>query len=130
MTYSRDDENRTRTARKAAAKAESAAEAAGRAAESAGTGAARAATGAGEAAGRAATTTGAAVTTARDNVTAAAGQVASAATTAWTALKNPKVIAAGATVGVSALTAASFVAGRRAERAGQGPVTRLTGGRV
>ncbi|MFI7382617.1 hypothetical protein [Streptomyces sp. NPDC049813] len=138
MATQRDNENRTKTARKTAtgaagttaAKAKSAGEKAGGAAESAGSGAARAATGAGQAAGRAAQSTGAALNSAREGVTAAAGQVASVATTAWTVLKNRKMIAAGATVGATALTAASYAAGRRAERGSQGPLTRLTGGRV
>ncbi|NEB76786.1 hypothetical protein G3I40_16380, partial [Streptomyces sp. SID14478] len=78
----------------------------------------------------AAETTGAALAGARDGVTAAAGQVASAANTAWVVLKNRKMIAAGATVGVTALTAASYAAGRRSERGHHGPLTRLTGGRV
>ncbi|WP_338702830.1 hypothetical protein V2W30_36205 [Streptomyces sp. Q6] len=80
--------------------------------------------------GRAATTTGAALTSAREGVVATAGQVASAATTAWTVLKNRKIVAAGATASVAALTAASYAAGRRAERGTHGPITRLTGGRV
>jgi acyl CoA:acetate/3-ketoacid CoA transferase beta subunit len=70
------------------------------------------------------------VTSTLKGVTSAAGQVPSAATTAWTVLKNRKLIAAGAAAGVTALSAASYAVGRHAERSGHGPVTRMTGGRI
>ncbi|MER5949538.1 hypothetical protein ABT127_26150 [Streptomyces sp. NPDC001904] len=108
-----------KTAEKVAAKAEAAGAGAGRVARAAG------AEGAG-----AATTASAALDSARSTVTSAAGQAASAASTAWTALKDHKIVAAGVTAGATVLAAGSFAAGRRAERGGQGPFTRLTGGRV
>ncbi|MFI6875015.1 hypothetical protein ACIBL6_16425 [Streptomyces sp. NPDC050400] len=98
--------------------------------ESAGKGAARAADSTGTGAAHAVASTGAALASARDNVTSAAQRVTSVATTAWALVKNRKAVAAGVGVGATALVATSFAAGRRAERAGQGPVTRLTGGRV
>ncbi|MEU2060823.1 hypothetical protein [Streptomyces sp. NPDC013455] len=59
----------------------------------------------------------------------ASGHVATTAKTAWVALAHRKLAAAGAGAGLTALTAASYVLGRRAERRTRGPLTRLTGGR-
>ncbi|MCX4703459.1 hypothetical protein [Streptomyces sp. NBC_01373] len=66
----------------------------------------------------------------RQAVVAASGQVAAGAKTAWTVLSHRKLVAAGVGAGLTALGAASFAAGRRAERHTYGPVTRLTGGRI
>ncbi|WP_189782125.1 hypothetical protein [Streptomyces capitiformicae] len=60
----------------------------------------------------------------------ASGQVAATARTAVTAIAHRKLVAAGVGAGLTALTAASYVAGRRAERHVHGPLTRLTGGRI
>ena len=64
----------------------------------------------------------------RQAVVQASGQVAATARTAMTALAHRKLVAAGA--GLTVLTAASHVAGRRVERHVHGPLTRLTGGRI
>jgi hypothetical protein len=80
-------------------------------------------------------TTGAAHTAAkgveagRRAVVTASGQVAATARNAWTSVADRKLVATGVGAGLTALTAASFLAGRRTERRGHGPVTRLTGGR-
>ncbi|MFF7331218.1 hypothetical protein ACIQU5_18695 [Streptomyces sp. NPDC090306] len=66
----------------------------------------------------------------RRAVVTASGRVAASARTAWTSLADRKAVAAGVGAGLTALTAVSFVAGRRTERRGHGPVTRLTGGRI
>ncbi|GAA3209150.1 hypothetical protein GCM10020256_06200 [Streptomyces thermocoprophilus] len=63
----------------------------------------------------------------------AAGRVGTAARTAWTALAHRRALALGVGAGVTALSAASFAAGRRSGRVAQGfrgPLTRLTGGRI
>ncbi|WP_200301543.1 hypothetical protein [Streptomyces adelaidensis] len=66
----------------------------------------------------------------RQAVVQASGQVAATAKTAVTVLAHRKFVAAGVGAGLTALTAASYVAGRRAERHVHGPLTRLTGGRI
>jgi hypothetical protein len=88
-------------------------------------------------AGRAADTTSSAVHSAvkgveagRQAVVQASGQVAATARTAMTVIAHRKIVAAGVGAGLTALTAASYVAGRRAERHVRGPLTRLTGGRI
>ncbi|MGW4150427.1 hypothetical protein ACWEFQ_28485, partial [Streptomyces albogriseolus] len=66
----------------------------------------------------------------RRAVVTASGQVAAGAKTAWTVIANRRLVAAGAAAGLTALTAASYAVGRRAERQGHGPLTRMTGGRI
>ncbi len=66
----------------------------------------------------------------RRAVVTASGQVASGAKTAWTVIANRRLVAAGAAAGLTALTAASYAVGRRAERHTHGPLTRMTGGRI
>ncbi|MEU3026892.1 hypothetical protein ACPCBC_13465 [Streptomyces incarnatus] len=66
----------------------------------------------------------------RQAVVAASGHAVGAARTAWTVVAKRKAIAAGAGVGLSALGVLSYLAGRRAGRRTQGPITRLTGGRI
>ncbi|MFC9284619.1 hypothetical protein [Streptomyces collinus] len=61
---------------------------------------------------------------------AATGQVAGTAKTALAVIAHRKLIAAGVGAGVTALTAVSYAAGRRSGRHSQGPITRLTGGRI
>lgn len=60
----------------------------------------------------------------------AGGKVASTAVTAWTVVKNRKVIAAGAGAGLAGVMSAAFAAGRHSAKTGSGPLTRLTGGRI
>ncbi|MYT69026.1 MULTISPECIES: hypothetical protein [unclassified Streptomyces] len=119
-----------KTAGKFAAKAEAAGAGAGRVARAVGTEGAHAATTATAALDGARSTVTSAAGQAASAATAAAGQAASAASTAWAALKDHKVVAAGVTAGATALVVGSYAAGRRAERGAQGPLTRLTGGRV
>ncbi|WP_314220640.1 hypothetical protein [Streptomyces zaehneri] len=66
----------------------------------------------------------------RQAIVATSGQVAATAKTAWTVIAHRKLIAAGVGAGLSALTAASYAVGRRSGRHPQGPLTRLTGGRI
>jgi hypothetical protein len=66
----------------------------------------------------------------RQAIVSASGQVAAGAKTAWTVLSHRKLVTAGVGAGLTALSAASFVAGRRAERQTQGPLTRMIGGRI
>ncbi|MGC9377879.1 hypothetical protein [Streptomyces sp. MH13] len=66
----------------------------------------------------------------RQAVVTTSGQVASTAKTAWTAIAHRKLVAAGMGAGITALSAASYAAGRRAGRHTHGPLTRLTGGRI
>ncbi|UUU28787.1 hypothetical protein JIX56_02125 [Streptomyces sp. CA-210063] len=66
----------------------------------------------------------------RQAVVQASGQVAATAKTAMTVLAHRKFVAAGVGAGLTVLTAASYAAGRRSERHVQGPLTRLTGGRI
>ncbi|MFE3034798.1 hypothetical protein ACFXKY_24525 [Streptomyces canus] len=66
----------------------------------------------------------------RQTVIAASGQAAAVAKTAWTVIAQRKLIAAGVGAGLTALTATSYAAGRRAGRHTLGPITRLTGGRI
>ncbi|MER7490796.1 hypothetical protein ABTY20_33940, partial [Streptomyces sp. NPDC126497] len=66
----------------------------------------------------------------RRAVVATTGQVAAGAKTAWTVIANRRLVAAGAAAGLTALTAASYAVGRRAERHTHGPLTRMTGGRI
>ncbi|WP_343998827.1 hypothetical protein [Streptomyces thermocarboxydovorans] len=63
-------------------------------------------------------------------VVATSGQVAAGAKTAWTVIANRKLVAAGVGAGLTALSAASYAVGRRAERHAHGPLTRWTGGRI
>jgi hypothetical protein len=66
----------------------------------------------------------------RQAIVATSGQVAATARTAWTVIAHRKLVAAGVGAGLSALTAASYAAGRRVARHPHGPLTRLTGGRI
>ncbi|MFD9323614.1 hypothetical protein ACFWDQ_39275 [Streptomyces sp. NPDC060053] len=66
----------------------------------------------------------------RQAIVATSGQVAATAKTAWTVIAHRKLVAAGVGAGLSALTAASYAVGRRSGRHPQGPLTRLTGGRI
>lgn len=66
----------------------------------------------------------------RQALITASGQVATTAKTAWTVVAHRKLVAAGVGAGLTALTAASYAMGRRAERHTYGPVTRLTRGRI
>ncbi|MGW0819327.1 hypothetical protein ACWD00_40070 [Streptomyces viridiviolaceus] len=66
----------------------------------------------------------------RQAVVATSGQVAATAKTAWTAIAHRKLVAAGVGAGLTALSAASYAAGRRVGRHTHGPLTRLTGGRI
>ncbi|MGA5414485.1 hypothetical protein [Streptomyces pseudogriseolus] len=66
----------------------------------------------------------------RRAVVTASGQVVAGAKTAWTVVANRRLVAAGAAAGLTALTAASYAVGRRAERHSHGPLTRMTGGRI
>ncbi|MEV8596001.1 hypothetical protein [Streptomyces sp. NPDC052012] len=66
----------------------------------------------------------------RRAVVATSGQVAAGAKTAWTVIANRKLVAAGVGAGLTALSAASYAVGRRAERHAHGPLTRMTGGRI
>lgn len=66
----------------------------------------------------------------RQVVVDASGQAVALATTAWTLIAHRKLLAAGVGVGLSALTATSYLAGRRSGRHTHGPITRLTGGRI
>jgi cytoskeletal protein RodZ len=109
----------TETARAAAAKTDEAASAAR-------TGAQRAA----DVTSTAAHTAAKSVETGRQALVSASGQVAAGARTAWTVISHRKIVAAGVGAGLTALSAASFVAGRRAERHTQGPITRMIGGRI
>ncbi|MER6332044.1 hypothetical protein ABT298_22430 [Streptomyces sp. NPDC001034] len=94
---------------------------------SAAVGAARRTAGAGTAAVRGAAER---VQAGRQVVIGASGRAVAAARTAWTVIARRKVLAAGAGAGLSALGAASYLAGRRAARRTHGPITRLTGGRI
>ncbi len=66
----------------------------------------------------------------RQAVVQASGQVAATARTAMTVIAHRKLVAAGVGAGLTALTAASYAVGRRSGRHVQGPLTRLTGGRI
>jgi cystathionine beta-lyase/cystathionine gamma-synthase len=66
----------------------------------------------------------------RQAVVTASGHVAATAKTAWTVIAHRKFVAAGVGAGLTALSAASYAVGRRAERGTHGPVTRFTGGRI
>ncbi|GLJ92178.1 hypothetical protein GCM10017589_47870 [Streptomyces poonensis] len=123
-----------RAAEKATAPAAQSAKTAGRTADDA-TSAAGSATSA--AAGRTADVTSGAVQaavkgveTGRQAIVTASGQVAATARTAWTVVMHRKLVAAGVGAGLTALTAASYAAGRRAERHTYGPVARWIGGRM
>jgi hypothetical protein len=58
------------------------------------------------------------------------GHVTTTAKTAWTLVAQRRLVAAGVGAGLTALSAASYAMGRRAGRHTQGPLTRLTGGRI
>ncbi|MET8718397.1 hypothetical protein [Streptomyces misionensis] len=66
----------------------------------------------------------------REAVVAASGQAVTLARTAWTAIAQRKLLAAGVGAGLSVLGATSYLAGHRAGRRTHGPITRLTGGRI
>ncbi|MGA5900401.1 hypothetical protein [Streptomyces venetus] len=66
----------------------------------------------------------------RQAVVTASGHVAATAKTAWTVIAHRKLVAAGVGAGLTALSAASYAVGRRAERHTYGPLTRMTGGRI
>ncbi|MFJ5531738.1 hypothetical protein [Streptomyces sp. NPDC093261] len=66
----------------------------------------------------------------RQAIIATSGQVAATAKTAWTVIAHRKLVAAGVGAGLTALSAASYAVGRRAGNRPQGPLTRLTGGRI
>jgi hypothetical protein len=66
----------------------------------------------------------------RQAVATTSGHVAATAKTAWTALAHRKLVAVGVGAGLTAVSAASYAVGRRAGRHTQGPLTRLTGGRI
>ncbi|GAA3506378.1 hypothetical protein GCM10019016_134930 [Streptomyces prasinosporus] len=132
---------KTTTARSTAAKARQATDkataSAGQAAGNAGGKAADATSAVRSGAERAAGAAGTAVQSAakgveagRRVVVATSGQVAATAKTAWTVIANRRLVAAGAAAGLTALTAASYAVGRRAERHTHGPLTRMTGGRI
>ncbi|MFI9169528.1 hypothetical protein [Streptomyces lincolnensis] len=108
-----------RTARAAASKTEETASAAKAGAE-------RAA----DTTSQAAQTAARSVEAGRQAIVSASGQVAAGAKTAWTVLNHRKLVAAGVGAGLTALGAASYAAGRRAERHTQGPITRMIGGRI
>ncbi|MFE7900165.1 hypothetical protein ACFU3E_22095 [Streptomyces sp. NPDC057424] len=99
---------------------------AGEAASAAKSGAERSA----ETAKTAAQTAAKGVEAGRQAVVTASGHVATTAKTAWTVIAHRKFVAAGVGAGLTALTAASYAVGRRAERGAHGPLTRLTGGRI
>jgi hypothetical protein len=133
-TKKRTTSSRTRTAAgKATAQADRAARPV---ADKASDGASAVAAGAGNAARRTSAVAGAAARKAeagRRAASAATGQVTVAARTAWTALAHRKLLAAGVGAGMTVLSAASYAVGRRSGRSvrgPQGPITRLTGGRI
>ncbi|MET9764588.1 hypothetical protein ABZ016_36915 [Streptomyces sp. NPDC006372] len=66
----------------------------------------------------------------RQAVVTASGHVVATAKTAWTVIAHRKLVAAGVGAGLTALSAASYAVGRRAERHTYGPLTRMTGGRI
>ncbi|MGW2237871.1 hypothetical protein [Streptomyces sp. NPDC001759] len=66
----------------------------------------------------------------RQAVIDASGQAVALTKTAWTVIAHRRILAAGVGAGVSVLGATSYLAGRRAGRRTQGPITRLTGGRI
>ncbi|MEU3839422.1 hypothetical protein AB0E88_05250 [Streptomyces sp. NPDC028635] len=66
----------------------------------------------------------------RRAVVTASGQVGTVAKTAWTVIARRKLVAVGVGAGATALSAASYALGRRSSRGPQGPLTRLTGGRI
>ncbi|MFI9648337.1 hypothetical protein ACIHAA_18820 [Streptomyces sp. NPDC052040] len=109
----------SRTAKKAAASADGAASAAKSGAERS----AESATGAVQAAAKG-------VEVSRQAIVATSGQVAATAKTAWTVIAHRKLVAAGVGAGLTALSAASYAVGRRSGHRPQGPLTRLTGGRI
>ncbi|MFF4014757.1 hypothetical protein [Streptomyces sp. NPDC001843] len=113
----------SRGAKKAASKADDATSAAKEGADKATGAAAEATTGAVQAGAEK-------LEAGRRAVVAASGQVASTARTAWTVISQRKLVAVAAGAGLTAVSAASYAVGRRAGRPAQGPLTRLTGGRI
>ncbi|WP_395571673.1 hypothetical protein [Streptomyces sp. BK79] len=83
-----------------------------------------------EAANSAVQTAAKGVEAGRQAVITTSGQVAATAKTAWTVIAHRKLVAAGVGAGITVLSAASYAVGRRAGRHPQGPLTRLTGGRI
>ncbi|MFI8966526.1 hypothetical protein ACIGO8_30945 [Streptomyces sp. NPDC053493] len=63
-------------------------------------------------------------------LTANAAKLASAAGTAWTVVKDRKMIAAGAAAGVVGVASAAFAVGRTTAKPAMGPLTRLARGRI
>ncbi|MEU5116461.1 hypothetical protein AB0G64_33790 [Streptomyces longwoodensis] len=110
----------------AAQTAKKTADAAGDAASTAKGGAARAA----DATSGVAHSAADAVATGRKAVITASGHVAATAKTAWTVIAHRKLVAAGVGAGITALSAASYALGRRSGHQPQGPLTRLTNGRI
>lgn len=130
----RNANQKTTTARSAASRTREAADKAtapaGRAADNAAGKAGDAASATASGAERAAQSAAKGVEAGRRAVVATSGQVAAGAKTAWTVIANRRMVAAGAAAGLTALTAASYAVGRRAERHTHGPLTRMTGGRI
>ncbi|GAA2779437.1 hypothetical protein GCM10010521_68160 [Streptomyces rameus] len=83
-----------------------------------------------EATGAAARTAARGVESGRQAIVTASGQVAATAKTAWAVVAHRKMLAAGVGAGLTALSAASYTWGRRAERHTHGPLTRWTQGRI
>ncbi|WP_405621204.1 hypothetical protein [Streptomyces sp. NBC_01508] len=75
-------------------------------------------------------TTGTVAHRAKASSAGAASTATTTAATAWTAIKRRKAVSAGTAAGVLSLAGAAFALGRRTARAGRGPLTRLTGGRI
>lgn len=66
----------------------------------------------------------------RRAVVTASGRVAATARTAWTLIARRRLVAVAVGTGLTAVSATSYALGRRAGRPAQGPLTRLTGGRI
>lgn len=123
MSESNNDTSQKQSVRAAGAKAR---QTAGKATAPA----SQAAKSAASATGDAAQTAAKGVEAGRQAIVTASGQVAATARTAWTVIAARKYLAAGVGAGLTALSAASYAAGRRSGRQAQGPLTRLTGGRI
>lgn len=119
-----------RTAAKATAPASRAAKSAATKADDAASGTKSVAERAARATSGAAHTAARGVEAGRQAIISTSGQVATTARTAWTVIAHRKLVAAGVSAGLTALTAASYAAGRRSGRHTHGPITRLTGGRI
>ncbi|MEU6095067.1 hypothetical protein [Streptomyces sp. NPDC047079] len=119
-----------RTASKATAPASRAAKSAAAATDDAASAAKSGAERSAESAAGAAHIAAKGVEAGRQAIIATSGQVAATAKTAWTVIAHRKLVAAGVGAGLTALSAASYAVGRRAGHGTQGPITRLTGGRI